>query len=185
MSILKINYFEIILKCSMLNCRIAATELQQTTEPDTPIPNGNGTAIGGGDSGAIPLHESESVMTISKLADEDSKNATPLKGETPPTGRRAQAGQLLRRMTKMSKVKGLRGERRDWIRSRLKGGASKGSGDDTSSSDEDADNKGVKEKDKRTKEVFDETDNIKSDDSISTPKPVRNGKSKYVSDLFT
>lgn len=135
-----------------------AAQLQNnSTKPPGQLPNGSGTPE------AIPLHESESVMTISKLADADNNN-TPLKGETPPTGRRAQAGQLLRRMTKMSKVRGLKDEGKDWIKGRMKGRAHKGDRDTSSSSDSE-------NEDKKKRGDKDETDNHgKTDEITNTPK---------------
>lgn len=109
-------------------------------------------------------------MTISKLADKDNNN-TPLKGETPPTGRRAQAGQLLRRMTKMNKVRGLKNEGKDWIKERIR--AARNKDDDSTSSSDSDDEKGKK----RGEEGKDEADNVRFDETASTPK--KTGKYVY------
>lgn len=142
--------------------RTVAAELQSPVSNKSLEPNSNGTGREN-----IQLHESESVMTISKIADADvDNNNTPLKGETPPTGRRAQAGQLLRRMTKMSKVKGLKDEGKDWLKGRIKARKGKGDGD-TSSSDSDTENK----------HAYDNKDDVDASEetATATPKP-----SKYV-----
>ncbi|OXA43953.1 Phospholipase D1 [Folsomia candida] len=125
---------------------------------------------GAGEAG-YPLGESESVESMSKMmVDEDG---TPLKGETPPTGRRAQ---LLRKMT--TATKGLKSEGKEWIhRIRRKGSA----GGSSSSSESDAeDGATAKEgktrrfrmtrKKKPSKEAGDEADGAQASSEANSPQ---------------
>jgi hypothetical protein len=86
---------------------------------DQPLPEV--TLNGGGD--VFALQESGSVESISKLVEGQEEGKMPLKGETPPTGRRAK---LIRRMTAASK--GLKIEGKEWVnRIRRKGSGSEAS----------------------------------------------------------
>jgi hypothetical protein len=118
------------------DCRMSSTEMGVNFAEVEDIEGNPEITLNGGREG-YALKESQSVDSMSKFA-EANGNALPLKGHTPPSGRRAK---LIRRMTKASK--GLKVDSKEWIDRHIR---RKGSQEE-SSSESDADEK-AKEKPK-------------------------------------
>jgi len=122
---------------SLIACRFSSVETGVRFE-GVPDQNGNPDIVLNGDGReGYALKESQSVDSISKFVDGNG-NTVPLKGETPPTGRRAK---LIRRMTKASK--GLKEDSREWIDRHIR---RKGSLEDTTSGSEAEEKEPEKEK---------------------------------------